>query len=391
MWTLPVSGTLGKKAENLYRNTQTILDCGWKVPRSMVIPFEYYSREGGIYYMLDDITACFPNSEFVAVRSNAPDEDGEERTPGLYVSKKVAIHKRHSACDDLGKVLGSYESSIAEKRRKRKGVQNTGMCLLVQEWIPAAFSGCFSDIGEIGILRFTNPTYGTESMIKPSVRDKLFVNSSGEIVPNTHYFTTYDQTWAKNLRRLVSSLPNLGKKGWELEFVISEQGEYILQTTPIKRQPRFEVRKTRNNIFECREVIGSGMFETNGILYLPTGEFDMPSFDRAHRDYCLVICGNVITRSSHRGFPDPTNEASNARVLMYVNPDGRFIGLEGFAAHAETFIRESDRCGLVGKFINSFRHEMSGKLDDFKPLFLDTKLLIQADEIEQEANVEIIN
>jgi hypothetical protein len=391
MWTLPVRGTLGRKAENLYRNTQTILRCGWEVPKSMVIPFEYYQKKGGIYYMLDDITACFPDSEFVAVRSNASNEDDGIRIPGLYLSKKVAIQDRHNAINDISLVLSSYESDFARRKRREKGLPRGHMSLLVQEWIPTAFSGCFSDLGEIGILRFTDPTRETEAMNTPSVRQKLFIDNQGNIKMNIHHITTYDQEWAKSLRNLTNKLPNLNERGWELEFVTVDGGKYILQTTPIKKQPGFEVKETEENIFHSREVIGSGEFRTNGILYLPYGEsFDLAKFDRRNKDYCLVVSGGCISKATTNKF-NPLHLASNARALLYVSPEGIFSGLGSFAAHAETFIREGERCGLVGMFLNDFRIKMSGKDNDYEPLFLDTKLLIQTDEVEQKANVEMVN
>jgi hypothetical protein len=394
MWTLPVRGTLGRKAENLYRNTGAILGCGWNVPRSMVIPYEYYQMEGGIYYMCDDIAETFRDCKFVAVRSNSPDEDLGERTPGLYKSVKINPHatdreERNEAINDLGRVVSSYNCKEAVKRRKRLGLGERGMSLLVQEWLPTAFCGSFSDIGETAVLLFTDTTQGIEAMLRPSNR-KLFVDQQGDIVMNSHYITTYDQKWAKDLRRITNRLPSLDERGWELEFVITNGKNYVLQTTPIKKQPRFEVVATEHNIFESREVIGTGSFRTKGMLYLPYGKgFDMRSFNRRNRDYCLVVSGGCISKAPTNKF-SPLGDASNARALFYVSPTGAFSGEGSFAAHAESFIRNNGCCGLVGRFTNYLKTKMSGKEEDFTPLFLDIALLIQADEIEQKTNVEIV-
>jgi hypothetical protein len=394
MWTLPVRGTLGRKAENLYRNTATILNRGWRIPRSMVIPYQYYSMQGGIYYMMDDIAETFRDCAFVAVRSNSPDEDVGERNPGLYLSKKINPHaidreERNDAINDLGSVIGSYNSGEAIRKRKRSGLKERGMSLLVQEWLPTAFCGSFSDLGEIGYLVFTDPTQGIESMIKPS-RNKILVDINGEITMNTHYLITYDQEWARELRGLTNTLPNLGRKGWELEFVITEGGKYILQTTPVKKQQKFEVKETKSNIFHNRDVIGSGEFRTNGILYLPTTGFDMQSFDERHKDYCLVVCPHLLTSKASQMEINPLRKANNFRALFCVSPSGSFESVHSFASHVETAIREGECCGLVGRFTNKFQETMSGNITDIHPLFLDTKLLIQADETEQKANVEII-
>jgi hypothetical protein len=389
MWTLPLNGTFGKKAENLYNNTPVILDCGWNIPRSIVIPYEYYQMEGGNYYMLDDISEHFKDCEFVAIRSSSPDEDLGGRTPGLYHSEKVRHKDRNKAMSQLESVLRSYYNPQAFFRREKEGLPTRGMSLLVQEWLPTKFCGSFSDIGETAVLLFADATNGIEAMLKPS-RRKLFVNSKGEIDMNSHYITTYDQQWAKGLRRITNQLPSLGEKGWELEFSVTDEKEYILQTTPIKKQPRFEVISTDNNIFDSREVIGTGTFKTNGILYLPYGgNFDMNNFDKKNKDYCLVVSGGCISKAPNNEF-NPLTNASNARALIYVNPLGYFSGLGSFAAHTEAYIRDLEGCGLVGKFTNKFKKIMSGKERDTKPLFLKTNLLIQTDEIEQKANMEIV-
>jgi len=389
MWTIPLKGTFGKKAENLFKNTDTILKCGWNVPHSMIIPYEYYNREGGIFYMLDDISEHFRDCEFVAVRSSSPDEDLGERTPGLYRSEKIKHQDRKKALNQLEKVLSSYYRPQAVQRREKNSLEYKGMSLLVQEWIPAAFSGSFSDIGETAVLVFTDPTKGIESMLKPS-KMKFFVDLNGKITMNSHYITTYDQEWAMGLRNITNNLPSLKEKGWELEFVINERGKYILQTTPIKKQLRFEVQETENNIFYNKEVIGTGIFRTKGILYLPTtDEFDMNLFDASNKNYCLVT-NYVMTssKSSEMGL-NPLTKANNAKAFFCVSPEGRFQGLNSFAAHVEAFVRDGGCCALAGRFTNEFKDTMSGQIGDI-PAFLHTNLLIQADEIEQKANVEII-
>jgi hypothetical protein len=389
-WTIPVRGTFGSKAENLYKNTETILNGRWKISRSMVIPHEYYSLQGGIYYMLDDISKCFDNSEFVAIRSSSPDEDLGERTPGLYVSEKVRHHYRREAIDQLQRVLGSYHSNAAKRRREEKGIAETGMSLLVQEWINSECSGSFSDLGDSAILTYTDPNAGIESMIKPSLK-KMVSDFNGKNNISIDYSNDYDKIWIKRFRELTNSLPQDKDRGWELEFVISKQGSYIMQTTPIKKQPKFEVKETKNNIFHNRDVIGSGIFRTNGILYLPINhELNMKEFDNNNKDYCLVVAEGVLTSASTRTTRNPLLDATNAKVLISVSPSGLFSGLDSFAAHAQTYIREKQRCGLVGRFTNEFKESMSGDFVNSKLLYLDTKLLIQADEVEQKANVEII-
>jgi len=396
MWTIPTQGTWGKKAENLYKNTQTILGCGFEVPHSLVIPFEYFQNtQGPGYWILDDIQKEFPDCEFVAVRSNSPDEDLGERTPGLYTSAKLPHHNRRDCYESLERVLGSYFSREAKERRKKLGLEEKGMSLLVQEWVPALNSGCFSYLGYGGVLMYTNPTKGIESMIKPSLR-KLTTDKEGKIKAPKEGWTTDEEAFTRRLMRLINHLPQVANLGWELEFVRDlNMREYILQTTPIKKQERFQVTK-RRNIFQSSDVIGTGLFRTNGILYLPSGfisgihELHLEEFDSAHKDYCLVTNrGTVITGARTCGI-NPLPKIHNAKSLLCVSPSGYFESVHSFASHVATEIREREMCALSGKFTGKLANQMSGADSDNNCFYLETKLLIQADEIEQEANVEVV-
>jgi len=105
-WILPVEGTLGNKAKNLYENREMIDMLDFKMPRSLVIPYEYMRFEGAFYYMIDWMQEHFPGHKKVVVRSNAPDEDVGYREPGKYVSRILEdIHDNRTVYDPLNQAL----------------------------------------------------------------------------------------------------------------------------------------------------------------------------------------------------------------------------------------------------------------------------------------------
>jgi len=391
-WILPTKGTFGNKARNLYDNQGVIANHGFKIPRSMVIPYEYLAY--GYPAIVDIIHHYFGNGKTVAIRSNSPDEDLGERTPGLYRSEAVELNKdRVGTQDIIGAVVDSYNYYDADFRRKELRLENKGMCLLVQDFIPADYSGSFSDLGETGILTFTNSQMGMRAMTEKPF-SKYRVDLKGKIISkNLMHTHTYEEYIAERLRRLSSALPKLGNdKGWETEFVFNEEGKYIVQTTPIKRQASFVVVPSERNIFDPREVIGRGSFRTNGILYLPFSKPRLVSrVDDSMENYCIVTNYHGVSRGVGEG---SLERARKSNVLICI--EDRFPGLHPFSAHVAQFIREGDRCAMVGRFTNDMNKYLLSS-DDISlsdqhmyGLFSPTQLDIQADESLNLVNIEII-
>lgn len=178
-WVLPVSGTLGNKAKNLLENTVVIESRGLRVPKSLVIPHEYVNElESKLTnFLLELADRHFPGWKRLPVRSNAPDEDLNERTPGLYTSENLWHKDRAYAGYILGKVLDSYHSRDAQAYRFRMKLPERGMGLLIQELISqnginfdAKFAGSYSSFGDIGVLTLVNPSNGMDAMNQPPAR-----------------------------------------------------------------------------------------------------------------------------------------------------------------------------------------------------------------------------
>ena len=397
-WILPTRGTLGNKAQNLLENQQIIEAHDFKIPRSLVIPYEFLDVEGPIFVVLDIINKYFPDCPKVAVRSNAPDEDLGSRTPGLYASAEVWHQERgrpgnpNLSYFPLEKVMFSYYSEKARSRRERLGIEEEGMCLLVQEPIQASYSGCFSDIGELAVLTLTDPKEGLNAMQRPSLR-KHRVDSQGNITgPGEH--TTYESSLAERFRKLADALPEIGDKGWEIEFVGNEDGFYVVQTTPIAKKEKFEVKETENNIFRYRSVLGTGEIITDGVLYIPLTPNleELLQFDKTHSNYCLATVHSNVTKSMFNPQDSVLNYLFNASVILDIDDLG---GVKPFAVHVEQYMREG-RIALLGMFTNELADILVRGEDyamDYNRLrgsiYSPTKLIVKADEIEQKANVEL--
>jgi len=385
-------------------NRIRILEHGFKIPRSLVIPYEYLqSSADPERFTLEQIDKYFPGWKRMVIRSNAPDEDLKFRFPGMYVSDSL----RHTDVDYsrviIQRVLKNYDRSSAKMRRQRLGLPERGMCLLVQESISdderhfaPAYTGVFSDVSDKALLLFNQASAPLESMQKPP-RVKFWVNEYGKIDDSHNEF---EADLAYRLRKLAQHLPKISGKGWEIEFVGKNDGTYVVQTTPIFKKGRAIISQTGENIFDAKEVIGTNEMIVHGILYLPQNKPSghelekLVEFDVNHPNYCLAAPHLVITNSS-----------GGISLFDYI------IGLSAvldigqrcdtpFAPHLAQFLREG-RVAMNGKFNNGSAlgnlclelHErviMSGKEDImFGPHYSPTRLVIRADEISNQGYVAL--
>jgi len=406
-WILPKSGTLGKKAENLLSNSATIestKDWGFRLPTpSLVIPYEYYRDiEGPCYTILDWINHFFKDIKEVGVSSNSPDEDFGKRRPGQYVSAKIEHLDRPNSTFEIDNVLNSYYSESARLRRQKLRLSEQGMSLLVRPFVKGMQTGSFSNFGDICLITHTDPYYEMDAMQKPSL-GKTWVDNKGDILDEHSRATTWNVMITDRLFRLSASLPQIPNKGWEIEYVIkAQEGSeiplfYVMQTTPIERQPRFAVKPTDRNIFDAKEVIGFGEYKTNGILYLPLNFYppQIATFDERNKDYCLVTQhGNISTTDSNkRG--NILLQTNNAKVVLDVD-NSRAYKRGGFSAHITQRFRE-EGSALAGLFTNELKETLLSQMDYIfranrklqGPIYSPIGLRTCADEYEQKATVEM--
>ena len=133
-WILPIKGNLGNKAKNLLENSQIIKECDFKIPRSLVIPYEYLqTSKNPEEFTLRQIDKYFPDWKKILVRSNAPDEDLNFRVPGLYISEYIYYKDREYALVLINDVIESYNNHKPKLIRKQLGLEERAMCILAQE------------------------------------------------------------------------------------------------------------------------------------------------------------------------------------------------------------------------------------------------------------------
>lgn len=403
-WVLPIDGTLGNKAQNLLRNTKAIKTNGLKVPRSLVIPFEYLGQTGDPeQFTLDQIDKYFPNWMKIIVRSNSPDEDVHFRFPGQYVSEEIWHKDRGYAPKLINDVLESYKKPAAQLRRETLGLEELGMCLLVQEpventpgLLDADYSGSFSDIGELALLTFANPSAGLRAMMVRSA-ERYWVDHEG----NLDKEASEDKAGiGYSLRKLIKDLEKIDEKGWEIEFVQNKEGLYVVQTTPVVKKERVKIPDDADNLFDYVQILGTGEAKTDGILYVPsfTWHFHpkpLLEFDKLHKNYALVVTHPVISSNMQ------------TKILEYlINPaviidvERSFFPGHPFSIHVAQYMREG-RLGLAGTFKGELgeilvawdKYDSGGRLwktpDKERVLHSPTKLFVMSDEISQKGLVAL--
>lgn len=393
-WILPTEGTLGNKAKNLLDNATAIKACQLKIPRSLVIPYEYLQAvDKPAKFTLEQIDRYFPEWLRVAVRSNAPDEDLIRRNPGQYVSEDLWHEDRDYALALIDKVMDSYNGRIPRMLRIHQGLEEKAMCLLIQDIVSdtpgdydAVSVGCFSDIGELALLTVSDPDYGLETMTKEPVRTYK-VDKNGSIL-GPH--ESSEELPAKRLRKLADSLPKTEGKGWEIEYVGIKGGIYVVQTTPIEKHKKIDFSNTEDNLLNCVGVLGINEISAEGILYVVSApDMEMLSrFDASHKNYCLATVHPNLQIGS-----DFLHHFSNAAVVVDVTVG--FWIKRPFAPHVRQWMREG-RVALAGTFSSKYNlnHILTSDTSGLRSMgeklrYSPIKLRVKADELLGKGTIEL--
>ena len=404
-WILPTEGTLGAKAQNLLANTPLIKKHGFHVPKSLGVPWEYLDElPNPSQTTLDLIDEYFPEWKRIVVRSSSPDEDIGQRIPGLYKSDDIWHKDRDYAFSRIYFVLHSYFRMDAALRREALGMPDLGMSLLIQqpvcnsyEYFDADYSGALSYSGEMSELVFTDPTKGLEAMLEPCL-ETYNVGTDGVIAGEA---SSEHRNLACKLIALAKALPGIPGKGWEIEFVGDKRVPYVVQTTPIHKSEPVVIPDDAKSIFSVRrEVVGTGLIRTEGILHVPT-DFDLQElvrFDVTHGAYCLATSySNIGFRKSgfsSRHLIPPI--LHNAKVMLVVCAYGG--SANPFPPHVRQFMREG-RVTLLGVFTNSLQETLE-EMDPFITRsvafggtdtlsYSPTRLVVAANEAKYEAIVAL--
>ncbi len=371
-WIMPVEGTIGNKSRNLYNNSGVIEACSFKIPRSLVIPFEYLKGHSPYHFTLEQIDAYFPGWKRIMLRSDAPDEDVMARMPGLYTSEHLWRPDRDSSYFLFERVISSYKNYTAWRARTAFNIPYLGMGLLIQpivsntgEDFDADYVGCYSDIGELALLTFNEPKNGERAMEKPPLK-RTWVED-GKLRGK---YSARERKLAYNLSLLAGALPEIEGRGWEIEFAAGKDSDFVVQTTPVKKFPAGEelsVPENLESVFECEDAVGKGKRVSHGgILYVPPAATleEFAQFDRSYKDY-FVVCSHLAIIGQEKVL----YMFQNATGLIDM---GHIFLRNAFPAHTGQLIREG-KVAVLGDFKERFDWPS-------EPAFSPTMAVIEADE-----------
>lgn len=394
-WVMPVEGTLGNKAQNLFVNRDAAKAAGFKRPEAVVMPWEYLkAAPNPADFVLSVIDQWLPNWRRVYLRSNAPDEDNGQRIPGLYSTETIWHNDRDYAPELVTRVIESYDTVWARRSRKIRGVPETGMGLLLERAIsekPADCVGTYTQGYGWAKLLFVDPKEGHQAMTKPPLKECFVTNGKierpcaipeekpatlkegitrAEFIRRAYAMT--EERIARQLDDLVVHLPKQEGKGWEIEFLAWLSDSYVAQITPVVSRSPITVPDLES-AFLVKEVVGTGDYTLDGILTLPIGKASrLNEFDASHKNYTVLTPFMAVSGSDGRRAMTLLS-LLNARAFVLMKTPFGFH--EPLAAHVKQYLRNTGVAFSV--LYPAFGIEQEPE----QALYSPTKHRIVADEI----------
>lgn len=376
-WILPIDGTLGNKAQNLFANREAIAAAGFRRPEAVVVPWEYlrqvFKPEQFVLSITDE---WLPGWSRVYVRSNAPDEDADRRIPGLYSTEHIWHKDRAYVGTLVERVIGSYRTVVARRSRKMRGVPESGMGILLERAVSdteADYAGSYTECGGSSELLFAWPDQLHKAMTFPPKKSYRVIN--GRIEAD---HTSEEGKIAARLTDLAARLPRIEGKGWEIEFVVHKGEIYAAQVTPSIKHHPIVVPQGVQSFFEVGQVVGTGNYSLDGILHMPPfpnerGIRALEKFDSKQANYA-VLTKEVAISSVNRDSSQLFMWLLNAHAFLITNMQGAAHPL---VAHTRQYLRNT---GVA--------LEVKGSWDvPFGPFYSPTKLRVIADEASEKAVV----
>lgn len=378
-WILPVEGTLGNKAYNLFANREAIAAAGFRRPEAVAVPWEYLKAvPNPTHFVLSVIDQWLPDWRRVYARSNAPDEDADRRIPGLYSTEHIWHKDRAYVGTLVEKVLDSYRTVVARRSRKMRGVPESGMGLLLERAVSdteADYAGSYTECGGLQKLLFAWPDQMHRAMTFPPKKSYRVIN--GRIEAG---HTSEEGEIARRLNDLAARLPRIDGKGWEIEFLVHKREMYAAQLTPVIKHPQVIVPDGVQSIYEVSKVVGTGDYVLNGILWNPLSDMarttDLPAFekfDAEHKDYA-VLTQEIAIADIERTHGQLFMFLLNARAFLIIDKKPFSSPL---AAHVEQYLRNTGVALEIGNHLDL----------PLEPAYSPTKLRVIADEASGKAVV----
>lgn len=334
--------SIGGKARNLAE----LSNLGLNVPYWIVLSRETvktFSDEAGNLELpsdlLDEICSHFSDSDFLAVRSSALDEDGGDFSFAGLFETKLFVRK-----DQLEENIQEvWHSSFAERvqvYREKNGLNHTsGLGIIIQVMIPAESSGVAFGVNPVTGNRkqqLISAVYGLgEGLVSGELdADNYLVDSEihAEIADKTHVFQMnvagqsgiVKEELAEKKRKkqvlykeqilevqkLVKKLGRHFHKPQDIEFAFYNRKLYLLQSRPITSLAKVADKNDVYVLWDNSNIIES----YPGVTTPLTFSFISKSYEGAYRLFCEYLGVDRKIIEQNKGVFENTLGLINGRV-----------------------------------------------------------------------------
>lgn len=310
--------SIGGKARNLCE----LSGLGLNVPHWVVLSqqtLKPYSDEKGNLdlpgELISEICSHFSNSDFLAVRSSALDEDGGDFSFAGLFETKLFVRK-----DNLAEHIREvWKSSFAERvqlYREKNGLkQSNGLGIIIQVMISSESSGVAFGINPVTGNRkqqLISAVFGLgEGLVSGELdADNYLVTENGietDIAIKTHSFH-YNKTGKsgivkeelpekkrkakvlykeqiKQVQKLVKQLGRHFGKPQDIEFAFADRKLYLLQSRPITSLSKIPDKNDTYVLWDNSNIIES----YPGVTTPLTFSFISKSYEGAYRLFCEYL------------------------------------------------------------------------------------------------------
>ncbi|MNJ91929.1 Chondramide synthase cmdD [compost metagenome] len=334
--------SIGGKARNLAE----LSHLGLNVPHWIVLSRETliaFSDESGNLKLpgdlLDAIRAHFSDSDFLAVRSSALDEDGGDFSFAGLFETKLFVRKEELETH----IQEVWRSSFAERvqiYREKNGLKHqSGLGIIIQVMIPAESSGVAFGVNPVSGNRrqqLISAVYGLgEGLVSGELdADNYLADDQieAEIARKEAYFA-YDteknqgvkrfelpkekrnaavlnDTQIRKVQSLVKMLGKHFRKPQDIEFAFYQEKLYLLQSRPVTSLSKVPDKQDTYVLWDNSNIIES----YPGVTTPLTFSFISKSYEGAYRLFCEYLGVDKQVIEQNKGVFENTLGLINGRV-----------------------------------------------------------------------------
>lgn len=334
--------SIGGKARNLAELSNLGLNVPYWVVLSRETLHAFSDEQGNLQLPADvvnEVRSHFSDSDFLAVRSSALDEDGGDFSFAGLFETRLFVRKEELETH----IQDVWRSSFAERvqlYREKNGLKHqAGLGIIVQVMIPAESSGVAFGVNPVTGNRkqqLISAVYGLgEGLVSGELdADNYLVDSTihTEITKKTHEFrlnTTKqsgivkeelpekkrtkqvlykEQIW--EVQKLVKKLGNHFHKPQDIEFAYYNRKLYLLQSRPITSLGKVADKQDAYVLWDNSNIIES----YPGVTTPLTFSFISKSYEGAYRLFCEYLGVDQKVIEQNNGVFENTLGLINGRV-----------------------------------------------------------------------------